>query len=185
MFKEMKKKNKPVEGNCCIGGSGYIVLKGGGHKNVFELFITPEPSSQDDQISLQRLHLAINQHTFFAEAEARSFFQNDASLFNVVIEFFWHCGDQTGTDFLKEAVFWYHSKLCQPKFLLYIAFNEFRECPSLLHDQQFLIRRKKCLGNKHKEKKKKIILPKEKELLPLDLIGSLHQVYEPTALRSD
>ena len=70
-----------------------MVLKGGGHKNVFELYITPEPSSQYDQISFQKLLLTINHNTSFAEAEVCTFLQNDASLFNFVIEFFWHYAD--------------------------------------------------------------------------------------------
>ena len=68
-------------------------LKVGGQKNVFELFITPGASSQYDQISLQKLILTINHKNFFAEAEAFTFFQNDASLLNFVIEFFWHYPD--------------------------------------------------------------------------------------------
>ena len=65
----------------------------GGHKNIFELFITPEPSSQYDQISLQKLILTINHNTFFAEAEVCTLFQNDAFLFNFDIEYFWHYPD--------------------------------------------------------------------------------------------
>ena len=35
------------------------------------------------------------------------------------------------------------------------------------------------------QKKKREILPQVKEMLPGDLVGSLHQAYEPVARRSD
>ena len=35
------------------------------------------------------------------------------------------------------------------------------------------------------KKKRKEILPQVKELLPIDLVGSLHQAYEPIARRID
>lgn len=123
----------PVERQCSIRGSSNMVLKKRRHKYIFELLITLESSSQDDQISLQwGFVFPINRNPLLAKAKLSiTFFQNDASFFNSVIEFLRHCWDQTRAYFLKEAVHWYHSILCQPELILYMAFNKLWKCPSL------------------------------------------------------